>query len=367
MPESVAETRRAFRGPAWALALLRVPLVAKVAGANLLIVAVAFVAALMVRGGARAGRDVLFIAGLALLGSFLVNVALIVLALRPLQALETLAARVWGGHLDVRVNESPLADARIARVGRTMNLLLDGLLADRMRARQLASEVIGAGDRERAYIARELHDSVAQSLAALVMQVGAAARDCTDPRLAERLGTIRTLGTNALEEVRLLAHTMYPRVLDDLGLVAALGHLARQTTNATPGSPVVSVSAPEAFDAGLVPPPIASVLYRVAQEGVNNAVRHANAATVTITVDLGACDAGTEMAGQCVSLEVRDDGAGFDVAEAGRRRPGMGLFTMRERVLLVNGRFTITSAPRAGTRVSVHIPLGPDGPAVSQS
>jgi len=170
MPETGTETRRAFRGPRWALALLRVPLVAKVAGANLLIVAVAFVAALMVRGGTRAGRDVLFIAGLALLGSFLVNVALIVLALRPLQALETLAARVWGGHLDVRVHESPLADARIARVGRTMNLLLDGLLADRMRTRQLAAEVIGAGDRERAYIARELHDSVAQSLAALVMR-----------------------------------------------------------------------------------------------------------------------------------------------------------------------------------------------------
>jgi len=64
---------------------------------------------------------------------------------------------------------------------------------------------------------------------------------------------------------------------------------------------------------------------------------------------------------------VRDDGCGFDVAEAGRRRPGMGLFTMRERVTLVNGRFTVTSAPHAGTRVSVHIPLGPPGLAVSQS
>ncbi|HEX5408578.1 MAG TPA: sensor histidine kinase [Gemmatimonadaceae bacterium] len=367
MVETGAETRRAFRGPRWALALLRVPLVAKVAGANLLIVAVAFVAALLVRGGARAGRDVFFIAGLALVGSFVVNVVLIVLALRPLQALETMAARVWSGQLDVRVNDSPLADARIARVGRTMNLLLDGLLADRMRTRQLATEVIGAGDRERAYIARELHDSVAQTLAALVMQVGAAARDCTDPRLAERLDTIRTLGTDSLEEVRLLAHTMYPRVLDDLGLVAALAHLARQATGSVPGSPVVSVSAPAAFDAGVVPPAIASVLYRVAQEAVNNAVRHAHAAAITLTVTLGACGAGVVTAGQCVSLEVRDDGSGFDVAEAERRRPGMGLFTMRERVLLVNGRFVITSVPGAGTRVSVHIPLGPEGLAVPPS
>ncbi|MGH7624133.1 MAG: sensor histidine kinase [Gemmatimonadaceae bacterium] len=367
MAESRTETRRTFRGPRWALALLRVPLVAKVAGANLLIVAVASMATLLVRGETRPGRDVLFIAGLALVGSFVVNVVLIALALRPLQALETMAARVWGGHLDARVNESPLADARIARVGRTMNLLLDGLLADRMRTRRLAAEVIGAGDRERAYIARELHDSVAQSLAALVMQVSAAARDCTDPRLTERLGTVRTLATDSLEEVRLLAHTMYPRVLDDLGLAAALAHLARQATNVTPGSPVVSVSAPDDFDAGVVPPAMASVLYRVAQEAVNNALRHAHAATVTIAVDLGMCNAEPGSAGQCVSLEVRDDGCGFDVAEAGRRRPGMGLFTMRERVLLVNGRFTITSVPGAGTRVSVHIPLGPEGLAVPPS
>jgi signal transduction histidine kinase len=107
------------------------------------------------------------------------------------------------------------------RIGTTFNLLLDGLVADRTRMRGLAAAVIDAGDRERASLARELHDSTAQQLAALVLQLSAAARDCTDVALADRLSGMRDQAEATLEEVRLLSHTVHPRVLDDLGLQAA--------------------------------------------------------------------------------------------------------------------------------------------------
>ena len=333
----------------WARALLRVPLAAKVAGANALIVLAALTAAMLVRRGAPSPDSVdtqlLLVVGLALAGSFIVNTALVLLALRPLQALESAAANVARGDFDTRVQPSLLADRDVAQVGGTINLLLNGLAADRARTRQLAAEIVGAGDRERAYIARELHDSVAQTLAALVMQLGATARDFPAPALAARLATIRELGSAALEEVRTLAHTMHPRVLDDLGLAAALSHLARQLSHGAE-LPIV-VEALDRVSAAELPPSIASVLYRIAQEALANAVRHAHASTVRVSLSTTARDA---------TLEVADDGQGFDVAEAYARRPGMGLFTMRERVTLLGGRFTITSERGAGTRVSATLP-----------
>jgi len=320
-----------------------VPLAAKLAGANAFIVLAASAVAFAVYGTGADDLRVLLIMGAAIVGSLAVNVALVYAALRPLQALEATAERVWRGDLAARVRPSLLADRDMARVGRTLNLLLDGLTADRARMRRLAAEAISAGDRERAYIARELHDSTAQGLAALLLQLGAAARDANDPVLAARLHEIKAIANDVLEEVRMLAHTIHPRVLDDLGLVAALRNLARQAEERDDAR--VEVVSDAAADS--VPPDAASVLYRVAQEAVNNAIRHGRPASVTLRVGV---DDGT------ATLEVVDDGAGFDVEEAERRRPGMGLFTMRERVALVDGRFEITSRPGAGTRVTAAVP-----------
>jgi signal transduction histidine kinase len=89
------------------------------------------------------------------------------------------------------------------------------------------------------------------------------------------------------------------------------------------------------------------VLYRVAQESVRNAAAHAFGRSIQITL---------QRSPEVVVIEVRDDGAGFDVPDAMRRRPGMGLFTMRERVSLVDGTFEIRSDSR-GTTVAATIPL----------
>ncbi len=324
--------------------VLRVPLLAKLAGANLIIVVSALTAVAIERRLDVPG-NVVSILGAALAASLVVNLVLVYVALRPLSDLETTATKVSEGDTEARVPTSVLADRDMARVGTTLNALLDRMTEDRARERRLAAQVISAQDEERARVARELHDSTAQILTAVMLQLSAAARESTTPEQVARIATLRELTSEALEEVRSLSHTMHPRVLDDLGLAAALEWLARQTGATEPLD--VHVTAEE-FDPP-IPAPVAAALYRVAQEALRNAARHAAATHVDVRLDR---EEGSAM------LEIVDDGRGFDVEQAEQRRPGMGLFSMRERVGLVNGRLSVRSAPGRGTRVVAVVPLG---------
>jgi signal transduction histidine kinase len=321
---------------------LRVPLLGKLAGANLVIVVSALLGVVAERQSLLPGTAV-SILGLALGLSLIVNLVLVYVALRPLNDLEAAASRVSAGDTGARVAPSILADRDMARVGTTLNELLDRLTEDQARVRRLAAQVISAQDEERARVARELHDSTAQILAAMMLQLGVAARESSSPALDARIATLRELAAEALEEVRSLSHTMHPRVLDDLGLAAALEWIARQTRDQ------------ESFDVEVIaeegppiPAPLASVLYRVAQEALRNAARHASASRVEILL---------RRAPGSATLEVCDDGRGFDVRGAEERRPGMGMFSMRERVGLVNGTLVVESAPGRGTRVVATVPL----------
>ena len=336
--------------PAWIAFVLRFPLVGKIAGANTVIV----IAALLVSwiGGTGSVQESRFSALLAIaLGlSLVVNILLVLVALHPLEQLEGTASRIHGGDYAARVPESTIADSDMRRIGGMVNALLDGLTTDRARLRILTKQVIQAGDRERAHIARELHDSTAQTLAALMLELSVLASENTDLRLAERLERVRKIVADVLDEVKLLAHTVHPRVLDDLGLSAALRLLARETE--LRGSVQVSVDGHVANE--VLNGTTSSALYRVAQEAVGNALRHAR--STTIAIRLGVED-GT------ASLAVQDDGVGFDVAGAEERRPGMGLFTMRERAELVGGTLRIDSVKGQGTRVVATVPAAAERPA----
>jgi signal transduction histidine kinase len=339
---SVPRPREALR--AFAERALRVPLLGKLAGANLVIVAAAVVGVFAERRSLLPGNAV-SILGTALALSLVVNLVLVYVALRPLSDLEAAARRVSAGDTAARVPSSILADRDMARVGTTLNALLDRVTEDRARVRRLAAQVLSVQDEERARVARELHDSTAQILAAIMLQLGVAARESSSPALDQRIATLRELAAEALEEVRSLSHTMHPRVLDDLGLAAALEWIARQTRDQ------------ETFDVEVIaedrhppiPAPLASVLYRVAQEALRNAARHAGAERVEIFL--------RREPGRA-TLEVVDDGRGFEVRRAEERRPGMGLFSMRERVGLVNGSLRVESSPGRGTRVVASVPLG---------
>jgi signal transduction histidine kinase len=317
---------------------LRIPLVIKLLGANALALVIALGYALSAHAMTLASATAVA------LSAMVVFAGLAAIALLPLRGIEAVASRVWRGDFGARVGASPVADRDMKRIGTTFNLLLDGLVADRTRMRTLASAVIDAGDRERASLARELHDSTAQQLAALVLQLSAAARDVKDPVLSKRLDAMREQAKATLEEVRLLSHTVHPRVLDDLGLTAALKKLGREMVDASG----IDVEVTSEMRGKVIPSTAAAVLYRVAQAAVHNVVKHAGADHVDLRL--------TVQGGEVV-LDVIDDGRGFDVDVAEERRPGMGLFTMRERIALAGGRFDVLSTPGGGTHLTAAVPF----------
>ena len=326
--------------------LLKVPLGAKLAGANLIIVLLAWVGGYAAHAGTSADWRMLTIMTGALAVGLVVNLILVSIALRPIRDLERTATRVWAGDLETRVPRSAIADPDLAQVGGMLNFLLTALAEDRARVRTLASEVVRTGDRERARVGKELHDSVAQSLAALRYQLIAIEREATNAELADKIRAVRQSAGDVLEQVRLLSHTVHPQILDDLGLVSALRHLARTTA----GGPVISVAIAPGAEARLreLSSDVAVALYRVAHEAVANTLRHSAATTIQIRVDL---------AGGDVVMQVEDNGNGFDTAAVERDGRAMGLFTMRERIGLLHGALEIESSPQRGTTVRVRVPV----------
>ncbi len=269
------------------------------------------------------------------------NAGLVAWALSPLRVLEETARRVSEGDYGARARMGFGADRNLARIGDTLNTLIDSVTAERGRVRALAAELVAAGDRERAHIARELHDGTAQSLSALDMLLESTVNDPAAAPCRERLLRMQQINAETLSEVRTLSHNVHPRVLDDLGLPAAFEALARRM--ARPGVSIqVTVDSPRLPDAT-----VASVLYRVGQEALNNALRHGRPRSVDVHLEVN--DAGAE-------LVVKDDGIGFDRALPAKSG-GMGLFVMQERVALVEGTLSIASAPGAGTTVTASIPL----------
>lgn len=332
------------RVPRAVVALLRAPLALKIVGANVVIALGTVASIVTTHETTLADRRTVTLLISALIVAQVVNAALVIVALRPLRSLEVVGSRVLSGDTTARVPDSPLADRDVGRTGRALNNLLDELMRERDRIRRLAAQVIRAQDEERARIARELHDSTAQTMAGVALQLSALEQSCADKELATKLHELRDAVADALEEVRTLSHTIYPRVLEELGLTAALDRLARRTRETSQLELDVIV---RGF--GRVPETGAAALYRVAQEALLNAVRHASASAIELRLDMEA---------EYATLEVEDNGDGFDVKSAEERRPGMGIFSMRERVALVDGVLEVDSAPGRGCCIRARIPLG---------
>src|SRR6478672_13496876 len=186
----------------WLRAILAVPLEQKLVGANLVILGVA---AFVLFGPLHLnpGRltDVLVVIS-ALAAGAVANFGLVKLALRPITTLQAVARRVSEGHLAERVPPSIFADRDLAQLSATINDMLDSLAAGRERMRKLGAEVIYAEEKERARVAKELHDSVAQTLAAASFQVAAIAYEIGDHSAAPRVGEVRQLLRNSIEEIR---------------------------------------------------------------------------------------------------------------------------------------------------------------------
>jgi signal transduction histidine kinase len=202
--------------------------------------------------------------------------------------------------------------------------------------------LMAAQEEERKAISRELHDSVVGSLTALVWEVASLRRRIpeNDAKVHEILDAIQDLAQSAAGQIRDLALLLRPSMLDDLGLSATIRWLVREVSRRT--GLTIKICADEIRKD--LPEELSLCLYRLAQEALQNAVRHAQARTVYVEL---------RQFPDRVRLGVRDDGIGFD-AESGR---GLGLLGMEERLRLVGGALRIVSRPGTGTTVSAEIPL----------
>jgi signal transduction histidine kinase len=198
---------------------------------------------------------------------------------------------------------------------------------------------------ERQRLARELHDSVTQALYGMTLYSKAAAGQLSlghTDRVAEHLRELQNTSQEALAEMRLLIYELRPPVLEEEGLVAVLQARLR----AVEGRAGVKTE----FKAELedrLPPQVEEGLYRIAQEALNNALRHAHARNITVYIGHASHE-------ETVSLEVADDGVGFDPTAA-REMGGLGLSAMEERAMKLGGRLTVKSGLGEGTRVLVEV------------
>jgi signal transduction histidine kinase len=229
--------------------------------------------------------------------------------------------------------------------------LFEEVEAARSRLADLSRRLIHTQEDERRHIARELHDEIGQTLTAIKIHLEGIKRAALDvPLIKSRTEECVSLVERTVQQIRGISLDLRPMLLDDFGLVAALRSYIDYQARITGFTSHFHVTpADREFR---LRPELETACYRVAQEALTNIARYASAQNVDVSLCLGDSD---------LKLLVRDDGAGFDVAEARSRNvaeSSLGLLGMEERVALVGGRLKIRSEPGAGTEVLAHFPLG---------
>jgi signal transduction histidine kinase len=208
--------------------------------------------------------------------------------------------------------------------------------------RRLEAEARCAEEEERRRIGRELHDEAGQSMLLLRLQLELIERDAPAP-LRPRLAETRAIAERAVTELRRLVAALSPAVLERLGLKSALRQLAARFRKMHPAALHLRISAP----AEHLPTQTQEVIYRVAQECLQNIAKHSRGTQVNISL---------RTADKSIRLSVADNGAGF-CAETARNQPmSFGLAGMRERAALLGGMLAVRSAPGEGTRVTLQLP-----------
>jgi signal transduction histidine kinase len=214
--------------------------------------------------------------------------------------------------------------------------------------RELLHKAITAQEEERRRIARELHDEASQALAALLVSLRLMENAPSLEEARAQVARMREVVNQTLDEIRALAWELRPSVLDDLGLVPALTRYIQSCRSRFGMEIDLEVVG---LDQVRLPWEVETALYRIAQEALTNAARHAGARHVSVIL---------EQRDNRALLIVEDDGEGFDVAQVWasvQERGRLGLYGMEERAFLVGGRLTVESAPGSGTTVVVEVPL----------
>ena len=261
----------------------------------------------------------------------------------PIQVLRTFAAIIITWNLFRAIQF--LEEERQTQLTTAQQARLEALEQQEIMRRDLLRHIVRAQEEERTRIARELHDEMAQTLAAFTLDLGTlkqvtGARSKASPILAR----LQELGKQMSQSMHQMVHDLRPAHLDDLGLLPALQYLADkdgprlglQIEFKTDGEPRRIESLAE------------TVLFRVAQESITNIARHAKSKRAFICLSYLSHE---------VKLEVSDEGVGFDLEEKFIAPRGWGLAGMKERAESVGGRFEVRSEAGKGTTIRVNIPV----------
>ncbi|MDQ3287989.1 MAG: sensor histidine kinase [Pseudomonadota bacterium] len=224
--------------------------------------------------------------------------------------------------------------------------LLQRLEANEREFRRLGRSVLRVQEDERRRLARELHDGIGQNLTALQHRLDRISAGLGDqPDLRGHLDAAAKLCRGALDDTRQMSRLLRPPILDDLGLVPALQWLARSLGEASGLSIDTDIE-----PLPTLPDELQTLVFRVAQEALNNAAKHAQAGKVLLRL--------VARAGM-LQLQIVDDGCGCD-PEFALKAGGSGLGGMRERLRLHGGRLELHSSPGNGARVRAVVPLDVD-------
>ena len=359
--QSRAATRRVAPG-AW----LGLPLFWRLLGVNLIVVlGGALIGTWLTQRLVLSGTFTPLTHALLVLGALCLSAGLTMLLLRetfrPIRSLREATQRFNAGDYSARASVTPLTDPDVAGLVLEVNALWDRLEADAAtirektdQAERLAAQVIMAQEEERRRVARELHDEAGQALTAVIigLERGLASMPevyATDLPIQPRqlISNLRDLAAQTLDEVRKLALELRPSVLDDLGLVAALRQYVRSTEERSGLAAQLTIIGWDEGDPRL-PAEVETALFRIAQEALTNAIRHARATSVQVRL---------RSAVGAVTLEVRDDGVGIAGMPAHEAGEHLGMFGMRERAKLLGGEFHAAPVSPRGTLIQVSIPL----------
>jgi two-component system, NarL family, sensor histidine kinase UhpB len=272
----------------------------------------------------------------------------------PLPRIKERIARLDGTVREVEIAAAELPD----RGGTVLQMVITDITEQhresrelersRSELRQLSANLVNAREEERRRIARELHDELGQQLTALKMELTSLAAQPLPAGPHQRIAALCGMVDQTVASVRRIATDLRPLMLDDLGLIAAIEWLARESARRLGIDITLSL--------GDADPPISDAatiaLYRMVQEALTNVARHANASRASIELRCSAAS---------LTLTVQDNGVG--IPQGSRFREGShGLMGIRERAHMLGGTLKLDEAPGGGCRITIHLPLSPADP-----
>ena len=323
-----------------------------VIGNSIIIFSGAILGTLLTRHLTGIAADVWLIVLFATIGTaftIMINGWVIKSALQPLAQLSRMVDRM-------QLDKSELEDYRFKDTDPDISALATGLhslvlqLEERNRQLQaLSGRAIDAQEEERKRIARSLHDDTGQALSMLIINLERLENNHLKDKndLKSSLASLRELATKTLEELRKTIYGLRPTVLDDLGLVPAIRWYARSNLEEA-GIRVEVIAPDESFS---LSSELKTTLFRIAQEAINNIIKHSEARSVQITLI---------QKEDTICLQIDDDGHGFNVTQASEEAYTLqhwGLVGIRERAELLEGEVTVVSIPEKGTQLKVTMPL----------